>query len=143
MFKTNKKLFKYLQFACLEMVITQTRSKRKPSGGRYKQAKGKKLADQGRDPTFTLLGERRLTNIRGKAGRIKARLLKTNKANILNTKTKKYQVVEIEDVVENAANRNYVRRDIITKGTIIKTKLGNAKVTSRPAQDGTVNAVIV
>ncbi len=46
-------------------------------------------------------------------------------------------------MLENAANRHYVRRDIITKGTIIQTKLGKARVTSRPAQDGTVNAVLI
>jgi small subunit ribosomal protein S8e len=125
------------------MVIIQTRSTRKPSGGRYKPNKGKKLSELGRDPTFTYIGERRLTKVRGKAASFKNRLLRTNQANVLDQKTKKFQVVEIEDVLENTANRNYVRRDIITKGTIIKTKLGNAKVTSRPAQDGTVNAVIV
>ncbi len=125
------------------MVIIQTRSKRKATGGRYLQNKKKKLADMGRDPTFTMIGERRLTKIRGKAAFIKNRLLRTKKANVLDQKTKKYTVLEIEDVLENTANRNYVRRDIITKGTIIKTKSGNAKVTSRPAQDGTVNAVLV
>ena len=125
------------------MVIIQTRSKRKASGGRYKNFKGKKLADRGRDPTFTLLGEKRLTHIRGKAGFVKQRLLRIDKANVLDPKNKKFQVVDIEDVVENTANRHYVRRDIITKGTIIKTKVGNAKVTSRPAQDGSVNAILV
>ena len=125
------------------MVIIQTRSRLKPSGGRYKQREKKKLADMGRDPTFTYIGERRTSSIRGRAAFIKNRLLRTNKANVLDLKTKKYSVLEIEDIVENQANRHYVRRDIITKGTIIKTKSGNAKVTSRPAQDGTVNAVLV
>ncbi|RLE42359.1 30S ribosomal protein S8e, partial [Candidatus Woesearchaeota archaeon] len=50
------------------MVIIQTRSRRKPSGGRYKHHEKKKLADMGRDPTFTQIGERRLTKVRGKAG---------------------------------------------------------------------------
>ncbi len=46
-------------------------------------------------------------------------------------------------MVENPANPNYVQRNIITKGAIIKTSAGNAKVTSRPGQDGTINAVLV
>lgn len=97
----------------------------------------------GRDPTFTIIGETRVAKIRSKAGIMKNRLLRVNKANVLDQKTKKFEVVAIEDVIDNTCNRNYIRRDIITKGTIIKTKLGNAKVTSRPAQDGTVNAVLV
>ncbi len=125
------------------MVTVQNRSKRKPSGGRYKTSAKKKLCQMGRDPTFTQIGERRLKKVRGKAGIIKNRLLRTKKANVLNIKTGKYQVVEIFDVLENSANRHYVRRDIITKGTILQTKIGKARVKSRPAQDGTVNAVLV
>jgi small subunit ribosomal protein S8e len=45
--------------------------------------------------------------------------------------------------VENPANPHYVRRNIITKGAVIKTELGNAKVTSRPGQDGVVNAALI
>ena len=125
------------------MVIIQTRSKRKPTGGRYINSAKKRLADLGRDSTFTIIGDRRVSKVRGRSGVIKSRLLRTKKVNVLNQKTKKYQVLEIEDVLENKANRHYVRRDIITKGTIIKTKLGDARVTSRPSQEGTVNAVLV
>ncbi|MEM7825868.1 MAG: hypothetical protein QW412_03355 [Candidatus Aenigmatarchaeota archaeon] len=32
---------------------------------------------------------------------------------------------------------------MVTKGCIIKTEIGNARVTSRPSQDGVVNAVII
>jgi len=49
----------------------------------------------------------------------------------------------IEDVVENPANPNYVRRNIVTKGAVIETSEGRARVTSRPGQDGQVNAVLV
>ena len=43
---------------------------------------------------------------------------------------------------ENPANPNYVRRNLLTKGAIIKTELGNARILSRPGQDGTINAVL-
>ena len=46
-------------------------------------------------------------------------------------------------VGDNPANRDFARRKIITKGAIIKTKRGNARVTSRPGQNGTVDAVLV
>ena len=49
----------------------------------------------------------------------------------------------IENVVSNAANLNYVRRNVITKGAIIDTSEGRARVTSRPGQTGQVNAVLV
>jgi small subunit ribosomal protein S8e len=49
----------------------------------------------------------------------------------------------IEDVVENPANVNYARRNIITKGAIIETSDGRARVTSRPGQTGQVSAVAV
>ncbi|MCK4518463.1 hypothetical protein KAT92_06805 [Candidatus Babeliales bacterium] len=49
----------------------------------------------------------------------------------------------VKDVIESAANRHYTREDIITKGTIIETEAGKARVTSRPGQDGVVNAVLI
>jgi ribosomal protein S8E len=52
-------------------------------------------------------------------------------------------VSAIETVVENTASGHYVRRNIITKGAVIKTAAGNARVTSRPGQDGVINAVLI
>jgi small subunit ribosomal protein S8e len=49
----------------------------------------------------------------------------------------------IENVVRNDANPNYVRRNIVTRGAVIETSEGEARVTSRPGQDGQVNAVLV
>jgi small subunit ribosomal protein S8e len=50
---------------------------------------------------------------------------------------------EIENVVENPANTNYARRNIVTKGAIVETSEGRARVTSRPGQSGQVNAVLL
>jgi len=36
-----------------------------------------------------------------------------------------------------------VRRNILTKGAVVKTEIGLAKVTSKPGQDGIVNAVLM
>ena len=59
---------------------------------------------------------------------------------------KKAMKAEILSVEENAANRLFTRRNIITKGAVIKVKVDGkeqtAKVTSRPGQDGIVQAVI-
>jgi small subunit ribosomal protein S8e len=50
---------------------------------------------------------------------------------------------EILRVVKNPANVDYDRRGVITKGTIIETPSGTARVTSRPGQNGIVNAILV
>jgi small subunit ribosomal protein S8e len=49
---------------------------------------------------------------------------------------------DILDVAENPADPNYARRNIITRGALIETSEGRARVTSRPGQDGQVNAVL-
>jgi len=36
-----------------------------------------------------------------------------------------------------------VRRNIITKGAVIKTEKGPARVTSRPGQHGIINAILL
>ena len=64
-------------------------------------------------------------------------------ANVLDASKSFTKKVKIIDVLENPANPQWTRSKIITKGTIIKTELGNAKVTSRPTQHGVVNAVIL
>jgi small subunit ribosomal protein S8e len=65
-----------------------------------------------------------------------------NQANISNTSGKTSKV-EIIRVIKNPANVDYDRRGVITKGTIIETPLGTARVTSRPGQDGIVNAKLI
>lgn len=125
------------------MAISQSRSKRKESGARYVAYRKKKLYELGRLPRLTKIGERRLRIIRVKGGNRKTMLLASNVANVLDKKTNKSQKSKIKAVVENPANRHFVRRNIITKGTVIETELGKAKVTSRPGQEGTINAVLI
>ena len=47
------------------------------------------------------------------------------------------------EVVKNEANREYVRRNIITKGAIVKTEKGLVKVTSRVGKVGSLSGVFV
>ena len=81
--------------------------------------------------------------IRTRGGNQKQRLLSVNVANVLDQKTKKFEKAKILSVVENTASRHFVRRNIITKGAVVETDKGKAKVTSRPGQDGTVNAILI
>ncbi|MFQ5405527.1 MAG: 30S ribosomal protein S8e [Candidatus Micrarchaeia archaeon] len=50
---------------------------------------------------------------------------------------------KIKNVVESPDNRHHARENVITKGTIIETEAGKARVTSRPGQRGTINAVLL
>jgi small subunit ribosomal protein S8e len=125
------------------MVIIQARSQRKASGGRYKSTLSKRRHMLGRNPTLTKIGELRRRSVSVKGGSVKERLFETTSANLFNPKSKKYEQATIKMVTENPANRNFVRRNILTKGTIIDTNKGKAKVTSRPGQDGVVNAVLI
>ena len=125
------------------MVVIQHRSKRKQTGGRYHSARGKRRYEMGRLPTLTKIGKTKNIVIGTKGGNTKTRLLASATVNLLDLKTKKYQKAAVSTVVETPANRHFARRNIITKGTIIETDKGKAKVTSRPGQDGIINAVLI
>lgn len=125
------------------MAIQQFRSKRKASSGRYHDHRKKRKIDLGSTPTLTKIGAVKKKSDRTLGANIKKRLLQAEIANVMNPKTKKVVHAKIKSVVENPANRHYVRRNIITKGTIIDTDKGKAKVTSRPGQEATINAVLV
>ncbi|MBL7118564.1 30S ribosomal protein S8e, partial [Candidatus Bathyarchaeota archaeon] len=73
----------------------------------------------------------------------KAVLLRTEEINVTNLKTRRTQKVRIDEVLKNPANVDYNRRGVITKGAIVKTALGNARVTSRPGQNGVVNGILI
>jgi small subunit ribosomal protein S8e len=124
-------------------MLSQTRSKRTSSGGRYKDYRKKKSAELGRAPALTKLGEHSLRLIRGIGGNVKHRLLHSATVNVFDKKNNKHSVAKIKTIVENPANRHFVRRSIITKGTVIDTELGKAVVKSRPGQDGVINAELL
>ncbi|GAA0227843.1 30S ribosomal protein S8e [Halobacterium noricense] len=119
----------------------QGRSTRKRTGGRLKPLRKKKKYELGNQPTETQVGEPRFrtTDARGRNAKIRA--LTTDAANV--TTGDETASATIQDVLENGANPNYARRNIITKGAVIVTTEGKARVTSRPGQTGQVNAVLV
>ena len=70
-------------------------------------------------------------------------LLSTDTANVINPRTGRAQKVKILTVMENPADPHFVRRNVLTKGAIIDTELGKARISSRPGQSGVVNAVLL
>jgi small subunit ribosomal protein S8e len=121
----------------------QGRSVRKPTGGRYRTSRGKKRAEIGRAPAETHIGEEHKRVIRTYGGNQKVRALRMNYATVANPATGETMRAKIEAVEENRANPNYVRRSLLTKGAIIRTDVGRARIVSRPGQDGVINAVLL
>lgn len=142
-FLDHKKLYKEIKVSNKLMAITNSRSHRKISGGRYVDYRKKRVFELRREPTLTKLGERKVKVFRGRGASIKNVLMQNDTANVYDPKSKKYSKAKIKTIVENKANRHFVIRNILTKGTVIETELGKAKVTSRPGQEGTVNAVLL
>ena len=116
---------------------------RTPSGAKMRPARKKKKRELGSEPTHTKIGDEKRKIVDAYGGNIKVRLYQASFANVFNPETKKAAKVKILNVVENPSNIDFVRRKIITKGAVIKTEIGLAKVTSRPSQDGVVNAVLI
>jgi small subunit ribosomal protein S8e len=125
------------------MAIRQFRSKRKISGGRYRAIRKSRLRELGNLPTHTRLGKRKAKRVRVRGRNYKVKVLSTEFANVYDPKTKKTFRVKVETIIDHPANRHFIRRNIVTKSAIIKTEKGNARITSRPGQHGTINAVLI
>ena len=125
------------------MAVWHGEAGRTPTGALLRLIRKKKKRELGNPPTHTKIGKEKRKIIRTKGGGKKQRLFMAEYANVFDPSSKSYKKVKILDVVANPASDDFVRRKIITKGSTIKTEIGEAKVTSRPGQDGTVNAVLV
>ncbi len=121
--------------------MNHARSSKKRTGGRRRDVRKKRKHELGSSPTETRVGETALKVAETHGGNVKIRAIARDVANVA-TGGEVVQA-EIKDVVENQSNPNYVRRNIITQGAIIETSEGQARVTSRPGQDGEVNAVFL
>ncbi|MCX9009969.1 MAG: 30S ribosomal protein S8e [Candidatus Methanoperedens sp.] len=121
----------------------QGKSRRRYTGGRIIRARGKRRYELGGEEANTLLGKTIRKTVKTLGGEKKVRLLRTDTAVVTDPNTKVAKKVKIETVSGNPANIHYVRRNILTKGAIIKTEIGSARVTNRPGQEGSVNAVLI
>ena len=117
--------------------------KRKRTGGRRHTYRVKRKFEKGSFPAETALGETKKKSSRGRGNNVKRKVLADKYACVTDTKTGKTEKVEILRVARNPANIDYNRRGVITKGAIVETPKGLARVTSRPGQQGVINAVLV
>lgn len=109
------------------------------------RAKKHRKYELGREAAETKIDEnKRVKEIKTKGGGSKRKLLADNKANVLiGGKNTACQVIS---VVNNPASKDFTRRNVITKGAILKVKTPEDKeiqvrVTSRPGQIGSISAV--
>jgi small subunit ribosomal protein S8e len=125
------------------MALWQGLSTRKPTGGRLRLSRKKRKTEIGSEVILPAMGPEQLQKIRTTGGHTKVRILATNMVNVTDPATGKTQRIPFTTVKENPANPHYVRRNIITRGAVVETKLGKARITSRPGQDGVSNAILV
>ena len=125
------------------MVRSNERAYRKETGRKYVDYRKKKKFNLAGIPAFTKIGERSIRQKRTIGGNKKIKSLSANFVNLVDPKTKKWEKASIITVVENPANRHFVRRNILTKGTVVNTDKGKARITSRPGQEGVISGVLI
>ncbi|MCK5022727.1 MAG: 30S ribosomal protein S8e [Candidatus Aenigmarchaeota archaeon] len=125
------------------MVKWHLRSKRSPTGKRLRRIRKKRKIDRGNEFLDTKIGKRNVKLKKSIGGNEKLKLLSVEKINVSDPKTKKHRRVKVLSVEKNSANPHFVRRNIITKGAVVKTDIGNVLITSRPGQDGIVNGTLL
>ncbi|MCS7095362.1 MAG: 30S ribosomal protein S8e [Thaumarchaeota archaeon] len=115
--------------------------KRKKTGGRKGAHRKRRRFERGRDPLLPTVGEDEKLIERTRGGNFKVRVRYAKHANVFDGSKTVY--VEILKVVQNPANPDFTRMGVLTKGALIETPIGTARVTSKPSIDGVVNAVLV
>ncbi|MFX0071314.1 MAG: 30S ribosomal protein S8e [Candidatus Hermodarchaeota archaeon] len=125
------------------MARSQARSIKKFTGKKYKHFRKKRKRELERPTIDTTIGEEKKKKQRVMGGNIKLKLFSSQFINVTDPNTNKTSKVRIIDFESNAASKDLNRRHILTKGAVVETELGNAKITSRPGQDGILNAVLI
>ena len=116
---------------------------RKFTGGRIIPNRSRRKFEIDRYPNEAVAGPTKniVRKVRGNGFKV---AFKTSEyANINDKDNKKTIKSKILRVTKNSANKDYERRGVITKGAILETEMGLARVLSRPGQDGIVNAILV
>ncbi|PIN96631.1 30S ribosomal protein S8e, partial [Candidatus Micrarchaeota archaeon CG10_big_fil_rev_8_21_14_0_10_60_32] len=122
----------------------RAKTKTSGSGARKRAARDKRLCHKGGFFARTKKAEtdkEKRKSFRTRGGRLKVAADVVAWANVSDGAAVKKS--RIKNVAECPANRHYARENIMTKGTIIETELGRARITSRPGQSGMVNAVLL
>jgi small subunit ribosomal protein S8e len=116
-------------------------SGRKYTGGRKIAMRSRRKYEIDRYPNEAIVGSNVKVKRRVRGDNNKIAFKTVEFANVSNPEEKKTTKSKILKVIKNTANKDYERRGVITKGTLIETELGLARVVSRPGQVGVINAI--
>ena len=116
---------------------------RKMTGGRKVANRGRRKFEIDRYPNEAVAGTTDIVIRRVRGANVKVAFKTAEFANVVDSDAKKVTKSKILKVSKNTANRDYERRGVISKGAVIETEAGSALVTSRPGQNGVVNAVLI
>jgi small subunit ribosomal protein S8e len=115
---------------------------RKFTGGRKVAMRDRRKFEIDRYPNEAIMGTTEIVSRRIRGNNVKNALKTAEFANVVDPASKKVVRARILQVTRNSANKDYERRGVITKGALLETESGIARVVSRPGQDGTVNAIL-
>ncbi|VFJ12409.1 30S ribosomal protein S8e [Candidatus Nitrosocosmicus franklandus] len=116
---------------------------RKYTGGRIIPNRTRRKYEIDRYPNEAIVGEPKNVVRRVRGNNIKVAFKFAEYANVSDKEAKKTTKAKILRVTKNPANKDFERRGVISKGSILETELGLARVVSRPGQDGVINAVLI
>jgi len=100
-------------------ISREGRLKRKRTGGKRKKFRKKRKFGMGRPASNTRLGAKRVRGVRTRGGGLKWRALRLNSGNFVWRTQCINKQVRIVSVVYNACNFEFVRRNLLTKGTVV------------------------
>ncbi|MEE8133313.1 MAG: 30S ribosomal protein S8e [Nitrososphaerales archaeon] len=118
-------------------------TKRKVSGGRRKALRSRRKYETDGYPNEPVLGKHQIVVKRVRGNNLKSVVRTVEFVNVVDPTSGKVTKMRLMRVAHNYSNKDYQRRGVVTKGAIIETEAGTARVLSRPGQDGTVNAILV
>ena len=116
---------------------------RKLTGGRKVAMRGRRKYEIDRYPNEAVVGPSQVVARRIRGNNNKVAFKSAEFANIIDQENRRVTKSKILRVTKNPANRDYERRGVVSKGAIIESESGTARVVSRPGQDGVVNAILI
>ena len=116
-------------------------TKRKSTGGRSRPSRGRRASERDGFAIEPLVGAAQARASRRRGGSVSTGVVFAEVANVSDHagKTTKSKILRVKS---SPANRDYERRGVLTRGAVVETEAGEAVVTSKPTDDGVVNAVL-
>jgi small subunit ribosomal protein S8e len=105
--------------------------------------RGRRKFEIDRYPNESVVGPSQVIARRIRGNNNKVAFKSAEFANVIDQENKRVIKSKILRVTKNPANRDYERRGVVSKGAIIESENGTARVVSRPGQDGVVNAILI